>query len=299
MLYAGHFSLLFLRFQVRPPCPVARPRYHRRCPVFYWDYHWLSVSDLLLSPAVLDLKPTTEPLLTPEEADDILSVVAMQREARDVARVGQPHHQPSSPLSAPPAYFSSSGGQLDGIAGEDGGATRREAEALALLLGDEMKLSEGCDERVVTTGEMDANGDKHGSTNGRQEAVRCSMHSRSMGIGVRGEDLRPAQECEGGAERPADISKCHGEVMKAAGLKKGARSLQQAAEPVMIRLAARYLARETVRGKIPDPVGNFHVRVRVQGLRRHDVNFFLEQRTAFREQFLDLVPLDLSNHRLD
>lgn len=33
-----------------------------------------------------------------------------------------------------------------------------------------------------------------------------------------------------------------------------------AAESALTRLAARYLVRETVRGKIPDPVGNFHVR---------------------------------------
>ncbi|CAM9502153.1 unnamed protein product [Ectocarpus fasciculatus] len=32
-----------------------------------------------------------------------------------------------------------------------------------------------------------------------------------------------------------------------------------AAESALTRLAARYLVRETVRGKIPDPVGNFHV----------------------------------------
>lgn len=34
----------------------------------------------------------------------------------------------------------------------------------------------------------------------------------------------------------------------------------EAAESALTRLAARYLLRETVRGKIPDPVGNFHVR---------------------------------------
>ena len=34
-----------------------------------------------------------------------------------------------------------------------------------------------------------------------------------------------------------------------------------AAQSALTRLAARYLVRETVRGKIPDPVGNFHVRV--------------------------------------
>jgi len=34
-----------------------------------------------------------------------------------------------------------------------------------------------------------------------------------------------------------------------------------AAESALTRLAARYLVRETVRGKIPDPVGNFHVRI--------------------------------------
>lgn len=33
-----------------------------------------------------------------------------------------------------------------------------------------------------------------------------------------------------------------------------------AAQSALTRLAARYLVRETVRGKIPDPVGNFHVR---------------------------------------
>ncbi|CAM9604381.1 unnamed protein product [Pylaiella littoralis] len=33
----------------------------------------------------------------------------------------------------------------------------------------------------------------------------------------------------------------------------------EAAESALTRLAARYLLRETVRGKIPDPVGNFHV----------------------------------------
>ncbi|CAM9801151.1 unnamed protein product [Scytosiphon promiscuus] len=32
-----------------------------------------------------------------------------------------------------------------------------------------------------------------------------------------------------------------------------------AAESALTRLAARYLVRETVRGKIPDPVGNFHI----------------------------------------
>ena len=35
-----------------------------------------------------------------------------------------------------------------------------------------------------------------------------------------------------------------------------------AAEKALTRLAARYLARETVRGRILDPVGNFHVRGR-------------------------------------
>lgn len=35
-----------------------------------------------------------------------------------------------------------------------------------------------------------------------------------------------------------------------------------AAQSALTRLAARYLVRETVRGRIPDPVGNFHVRAR-------------------------------------
>lgn len=35
-----------------------------------------------------------------------------------------------------------------------------------------------------------------------------------------------------------------------------------AARKALTRLAARYLVRETVRGRIPDPVGNFHVRGR-------------------------------------
>lgn len=35
---------------------------------------------------------------------------------------------------------------------------------------------------------------------------------------------------------------------------------KKATEAALTRLAARYLVRETVRGKIPDPVGNFHVR---------------------------------------
>lgn len=34
---------------------------------------------------------------------------------------------------------------------------------------------------------------------------------------------------------------------------------RKATEKALTRLAARYLVRETVRGKIPDPVGNFHV----------------------------------------
>lgn len=38
-------------------------------------------------------------------------------------------------------------------------------------------------------------------------------------------------------------------------------SIWRAAKPALTRLAARYLVRETVRGKILDPVGNFHVRM--------------------------------------
>lgn len=38
------------------------------------------------------------------------------------------------------------------------------------------------------------------------------------------------------------------------------RSEKKAAEAALTRLAARYLVRETARGKILDPVGNFHVR---------------------------------------
>lgn len=34
----------------------------------------------------------------------------------------------------------------------------------------------------------------------------------------------------------------------------------QAAKPAIMRLAAHYLAHETVRGRVADPVGNFHVR---------------------------------------
>lgn len=42
-----------------------------------------------------------------------------------------------------------------------------------------------------------------------------------------------------------------------------------AVESALTRLAARYLVRETVRGKILDPVGNFHVR---EGVLTH--NFY-------------------------
>lgn len=46
-----------------------------------------------------------------------------------------------------------------------------------------------------------------------------------------------------------------------------------AAEAALTRLAARYLVRETVRGKIPDPVGNFHVRI-LRATRSHVLFFF-------------------------
>lgn len=68
----------------------------------------------------------------------------------------------------------------------------------------------------------------------------------------------------------AGVKASHSEPAGAASVKKETQTgeaevapavaAQNAAKSALMRLAARFLVRETVRGKVLDPVGNFHVR---------------------------------------
>ena len=116
--------------------------------------------------------------------------------------------------------------------------SRREAEALAVLL--------SSDRSPVA---------------GAVAAARRNERRNSV-VGAKAAGNRVACE-ESGTEAAAAAAAAAAMVVKESVQAKGkgpAAAGQKAAESALTRLAARYLVRETVRGKIPDPVANFHVR---------------------------------------
>lgn len=108
--------------------------------------------------------------------------------------------------------------------------TCREAEALTVLLADDAKLLESVKGVVVGTN----------------------------GVGVQGFD---ENKCLGRPSKPEPGNDGVVERRNEETSGPPSPSLTDAIQSAMLRLAARYLARETVRGKILDPVGNFHVRI--------------------------------------
>ena len=115
--------------------------------------------------------------------------------------------------------------------------SRREAEALAVLLSRDRSPVAGAvaaakrNERLASIVRAGAAGSR---TTGEESGTEAAAVARAA-AGVKEECV----QAEGQEEATAG---------------------QKAAESALTRLAARYLVRETVRGKIPDPVANFHVR---------------------------------------
>lgn len=117
--------------------------------------------------------------------------------------------------------------------------SRREAKALAVLLsGDGSPVAEA----------MAA-----ARRNARRASVDGAETIGDRGVGQGGRGAGKMGRTEGAAAMGVKESvQVEGKGKSTAG--------QKAAESALTRLAARYLVRETVRGKIPDPVANFHVR---------------------------------------
>eukprot|EP00904_Undaria_pinnatifida_P004794 jgi/Undpi1/1444/HiC_scaffold_11.g04835.m1 len=116
--------------------------------------------------------------------------------------------------------------------------SRREAKALAVLLsGDGSPVAEA----------MAA-----ARRNARRASVDGAETIGDRGVGQGGRGAGKMGRTEGAAAMGVKESvQVEGKGKSTAG--------QKAAESALTRLAARYLVRETVRGKIPDPVANFHV----------------------------------------
>lgn len=115
--------------------------------------------------------------------------------------------------------------------------SRREAEALAVLLsGDRSPVA--------------------GAVAAAKRNERRTSVFRAEAAGSRATSEESGTEAAAVVTAAASVKE---EYVQAEG-KAAATAGQKAAESALTRLAARYLVRETVRGKIPDPVANFHVR---------------------------------------
>lgn len=119
--------------------------------------------------------------------------------------------------------------------------SRREAEALCVLL----------------------------SADGPLAAARPTSVTRNKGGEYKDDDGITAERSrgdEGDGTAAALPGVLKDKDQRGGGKQDAVVAASKAAMSALTRLAARYLVRETVRGKIPDPVGNFHVRIVSKGL---------------------------------